>query len=129
MRSSTAVVGLLLPLLLAASAGIAAAAVRVCTTAQLGDMAHGASELEARRAALTSWRAKAARSGRAFTSWRLAVKKSSRCAKLKDGRHACVVFAVPCRVSQVAPRKHRPEGLKPQPPAGRLPGKSGVRDI
>lgn len=129
MRSSTAVIGLLLPLLLAATTGMAAAAVRVCTAAQLGDVAHGASELEARRAALASWRKKAARAGIAYTSWRLAIKKSSRCAKLKDGRHACVVFAAPCRVSQVAPRKRSPEGLKPRPPAGRLPGKSGVRDI
>lgn len=115
--------------LMATSTAPVEAAVRVCTTAQLGDIAHAANELEARRAALASWRAKAARSGRAFTSWRLAAKKSSRCARLKNGRHACVAFAIPCRVSQVPSRKRRPEGLKPQPPPGRLPGTGGARDI
>lgn len=127
MRLGTAAVGVVV--LLAATAGPVAAAVRVCTTAQLSDIAHASSELEARRAALASWRAKAARSGRAFTNWRLAAKKSSRCARLKDGRYACVAFAVPCRLQQVVPRKRSPEGMKPQLPPGRLPGKGGVRDI
>lgn len=116
-------------LLLPASATTAAAAIRFCSTAQLGEVAQAPTELEARRQALASWRNKAARAGRAFTNWRLAIKKSSRCARLKDGRYTCVAFAVPCRLMQVPPRKSRPKGLMPAPAPGKLPGTSGTREI
>lgn len=119
------------------------AAVRVCDRMMVGNLATAATETEARRGAISSWRRKvAALRGVAFTSWRLAMGKKGRCGRLKDGRTACVVVAVPCRISQVPPRP----GLKPdlgplqprpsppavpprQPPQQKPRPSEGVRDI
>lgn len=90
------------------------AAVRTCAPPVLGDLTNARSELEARRGAIASWRRKSLRSGRAYTSWRLAVDKRAKCAPLKDGRFACVAFARPCRI-QLGPNDRRGLPSRPRP--------------
>lgn len=109
----------------------AAAAVRICGQPILGRMAQGPTELSARRGAITSWRSKAARLGRAYTSWRLAMHKRYKCGRLSNGNFICVAFAAPCRIVQRPPFAHPPRKGKPQPaprPGLRKP-EAGERQI
>ncbi|MCB1527264.1 MAG: hypothetical protein KDJ45_06140 [Hyphomicrobiaceae bacterium] len=101
----------------------AIAAVRVCGKPVLGELSNANSRTAARRAAISSWKRNAARLGKSFTSWRLAADKRYRCARLKDGRHACVAFAKPCRYLQrIPPRSHR-RGFRQEIPPKPLPPK------
>lgn len=99
--------------LLASLPQAAVAAARLCGSPVLSTVSEAADAKAARRAAFDDWRRKAARQGKAYTSWRLAMERRARCAPLKDGRHTCVVYAVPCRIVQRVP-----DGVKPRP---RLP--------
>lgn len=100
------------------SAG-AQAAVRVCGAPILGQMTRATTERAARRGAITSWRKKASRLGRPFTSWRLAMRKRYQCARLNDGQFVCVAFAVPCRIVQRPPSgRRRPPTVRPPPIPG-----------
>jgi hypothetical protein len=105
----------------------AEAAVRLRGKPILGRMSHAPTELAALRGAITSWRTKAARLGRPFTSWRLATRKRYECGQLTNGNFVCVVFAVPCRMVQRQPSARRPPSrskiaplplprIKPRPP-------------
>jgi hypothetical protein len=105
----------------------AVAAVRVCGKPILGRMLNAPRELAARRGAITSWRTKAARLGRPFTSWRLASRKRYECGQMTNGNFVCLVFAVPCRIVRPPPsarrRPSRPKiaplplpRIKPRPP-------------
>lgn len=87
-----------------------AAAVRVCGKPVLGAISQASTERAARRAAITSWRQKAALRGRSYTSWRLAMRKRYKCARLKTGDFVCVAFALPCRILQRPPK---PRGKPP----------------
>jgi hypothetical protein len=93
----------------------------------LGRMPNAPRELAARRGAITSWRTKAARLGRPFTSWRLASRKRYECGQMTNGNFVCLVFAVPCRIVRRPPsarrRPSRPKiaplplpRIKPRPP-------------
>lgn len=110
-------------ILLATGVAQANAAVRSCAPPVLGDLTNARSELEARRGAIASWRRKALRSGRAYTSWRLAVDKRAKCAPLKDGRFACVAFARPCRI-QLGPNDRRGLPSRPRPMPMPVPPKN-----
>lgn len=94
---------------IAAQAGPASAAVRLCGRPVLGSISQAATAEEARRVAITSWSVKAARLGREFTSWRLAIRKRYSCGRLKDGRHSCIAFASPCRIVQKPPVPGQPQ--------------------
>lgn len=109
----------------------AAAAVRICGQPILGRMAQAPTELAARRGAITSWRSKAARLGRAYTSWRLALHKRYKCGRLSNGNFICVAFAAPCRIVQRPPFAHPRRKGKPLPaprPGLRRP-EAGERQI
>ena len=99
------------------------AAARLCGTPVLSAVSEAAVLRDARRAALDDWRRKAERQGKAYTSWRLAKERRSRCARLKDGRHACVVLAVPCRIVQRVPPGLTPRRRLPSPKLKPLPGR------
>lgn len=94
----------------------AMAAARVCGKPVLGELSHASSRMAARRAAIASWRRGAVRLGKPFTNWRLAADKRYRCARLKDGRYACVAFAKPCRYLHRVPRKENRRGWGQQTP-------------
>ena len=81
----------------------AAAAVRVCQqTVSSGEVIAG-TEIDARRAALSAWKSNVGKAyGGAFTAWRLAQPKASKCLKVKGG-FSCVALAQPCAIKQVAP--------------------------
>lgn len=77
----------------------AAAAVLICDGLVEGDGREHAQELEAKKAALESWHAKA---GPDFT-WRLATNKAITCLKTPTGRFLCKAAGHPCALRQVPP--------------------------
>ena len=93
----------------------AAAASRPCLPSILVIASDAKSEIEARRKVLLAWSAEARKNGEAFTSWRLAWRKSVDCGRLPTGEFQCRAAAQPCGISQVPGTL--PPGSKPQPRA------------
>ncbi|WP_439541072.1 hypothetical protein [Hyphomicrobium sp.] len=81
------------------------AAVRLCEQPVSSGIAPGATEKEARKAALSAWRAKALQHGEAYASWRLAAGKLLKCLPAKGGGYECVARANPCTIEQAPDRR------------------------
>ena len=94
------------------SAAPARAAVSVCADVLTGKLAVARTELEAKRAALASWREGARLVGEGYTRWEIAWKRRIDCRKLSDGRFQCQAIAQPCTIAQVPPA---PEQFQPLP--------------
>ena len=91
----------------------AAAASRPCLPSILVIASDAKSEIEARRKVLLAWSAEARKNGEAFTSWRLAWRKSVDCGRRPTGEFQCQAAAQPCGIAQVPGTL--PPGSKPQP--------------
>lgn len=101
-------------LVVGAAGPAASAAVRQCAPGVTSDIARADNELEGKRKALTSWTAKAARLGPAYTSWRIADKKVLGCKRGKtpsDGVQ-CVAYASPCTILQAPNAPNAPNAPK-----------------
>jgi hypothetical protein len=81
------------------------AAVRLCEQPASSGIAPGATEKEARKAALSAWRAQALQHGEAYASWRLAAGKLLKCLPTKSGGYECVARASPCTIEQAPDRR------------------------
>ena len=91
------------------------AASRPCLPSILVIATDAKSEIEARRKVLLAWSAEAGKHGEAFSSWRLAWRKSVDCGRLPTGEFQCRAAAQPCGISQVPGTL--PPGSNPQPRA------------
>lgn len=109
-RSLTIATGLLFA---AAFGSEARAAVRVCKPVVVSEIMTRASERDAKKAALDGWKAGALQHGPGYDSWRIAINKRLRCARVGTS-YQCLAAASPCLIEQVAP---------PLPPS-RAPRKS-----
>ena len=87
------------------------AATRPCLPAIQVFATDPTSETEARRKVLLAWSTEARKHGEAFTSWRLAWKKSIECGRMPAGGFQCRAVAQPCGISQVPGAL--PPGSKP----------------
>ena len=87
---------------LAAASPRAIAAVRLCKAGITTDEFKGASELEARKAAVDRWKARALEHGPGYDSFRIAAGKDVKC-RVMAGAHYCAASGSPCLISQVAP--------------------------
>ena len=96
-------------------AGIAdaRAAVRVCKPVVVSQIATAATEKEARKAALDGWKAGALQNGAGYDSWRIAVNKRLRCARVGQS-YQCLAAASPCLIEQVAPPPPAPPARGPK---------------
>lgn len=94
----------------------ASAAVLLCEKPVLGDLVEAATELDARKAAISSWTKKIAHLGEPYSSWRLARAKRYECAPLASGKWTCAAFAAPCTIRQKPPELHQPPGKPPKKP-------------
>lgn len=83
----------------------AAAAVRLCKAPVSSGLVTGASEREARKAALDAWRAKALVDGEPYASWRIAADKLLACEPRKSGGYECLARATPCTIEQAPGRR------------------------
>ncbi len=93
----------------------AEAAVRECKPLVVGDVASARSEREAKRSALSSWKAKAKAAGVAHPAWRIAINKTLKCEPVGRG-HDCIALGQPCTIRQVPAPRHgiRPDGTQPR---------------
>lgn len=107
MRTGPTFVGSLVLVAVPFAASPSAAAVLLCTAAIEGRGREAATELEARKAALADWHAKA---GAKFT-WRLARNKAIACLPAASGGVVCKAAGHPCTLH------HKP----PDAPMKRLP--------
>lgn len=90
----------------------ATAAVRLCHPLVISDVSRAVKELDAKRDAMTSWKAKAVAGGLLHPSWRIANNKRFRCARV-SGQFECVAVGQPCTIRQKAPKRPvRPTGPK-----------------
>lgn len=106
MRSTVRTISCTTGLIAAVLAGSALplpAAVRVCAAESLRVTATGATELEAKKAAIDAWIGKSVRPDIAHPSWHTALDKLSTCKPLGDGRFECAASAKACTIRQVAP--------------------------
>lgn len=99
------------PVILAILSGNASAAVRKCGAIVSSEIWVAPTELEAKKKALGEWRAKAAKLGPSFDSWRLAAEKSLKCFKKTTG-YECVAFGAPCIIDQTPNTPPRLPGQK-----------------
>lgn len=90
----------------------AEAATRVCKPLVVGDIKRAPSEMDAKRAALADWVAKANAAGALHPAWRIAFNKRLRCGRV-GSQFECVALGQPCTIVQKAPRK----GPDPRGPA------------
>jgi hypothetical protein len=81
------------------------AAVRLCKPIVSGGFVAGATEMEARKAALDGWKAKALDHGEEYASWRLAADKFLECLPRKGGGYECIARAAPCTIEQAPSRR------------------------
>lgn len=88
------------------------AAVRKCGAAITSDVAHAATELEAKKKALGQWRRAALKRGEGLDSWRLAVNKTLKCLPAAAG-FDCVAHGSPCVIDQApgSPVKAKGTGI------------------
>jgi hypothetical protein len=90
-------------LAVAADAGPATAAVRLCKASISGDERKAPTLAGARAEALKSWQKFAELNGEKFGVWRLATGRLVSCRKLADDNHYCIAKGSPCIVSQTVP--------------------------
>jgi len=80
----------------------------VCSDVLSGKLAEAATELEAKRAALQSWRDGARLVGEGYTRWEIAWKRRIDCKRVADGGFQCQAIAQPCTIQQVPPQRFEP---------------------
>ena len=82
------------------------AAVRLCEAPVSSGPVKGATEKEARAAALAAWKAKTlAQHGERYAGWRIAVSKILKCLPDKQGGVDCLARATPCTIEQAPARR------------------------
>ena len=89
------------------------AAMRLCKGVVTSSAFTKADELSARRHALADWMQRSVELGITYPAWRIATRRSMRCAQRKDVV-TCVARAAPCTISQ----KPRVPGPKPSQAVG-----------
>lgn len=87
--------------------GAAQAAVRVCQPAIAVGPFEAASENEAKRRALEAWTREAAKHGRDFSGWNVAVNKELKCLPGETGTFRCAARGEPCRIQQQPNKRPR----------------------
>lgn len=75
------------------------AAVRTCAQRVQSDVATAATELEAKKLALTQWRERAAKFGVGYDGWHVAAEKALKCFP-KGTQFECMAVATPCVIQQ-----------------------------
>lgn len=89
----------------AVSCAPAEAAVRICKAPVSSGPVVGATEQEARKKALDSWKAKALQHGEPYVSWRLATGKLFTCLPRTEGGFECLARGAPCTIEQAPARR------------------------
>lgn len=84
--------------------GEAAAAVRLCKPVASSGLMTAPTEIEAKKAALDAWKAKALAHGETYASWRLAADRLLQCLPHKDG-YECLAKGAPCTIEQAPDRR------------------------
>jgi hypothetical protein len=84
----------------------AQAAVRLCQPSVTSGLIVRPTEQEARKEAMTAWRAKAMEYGEPYSSWRIATDKLFECLPHKDGGFECVAKGSPCTIEHAPDRRH-----------------------
>lgn len=84
----------------------AAAAVRLCKEPVSSGLVVRPTEFEARKEAMTAWKAKAMEFGEPYSSWGVAVDKLFQCLPHKDGGFECVASGSPCTIEHAPDRRH-----------------------
>jgi putative component of membrane protein insertase Oxa1/YidC/SpoIIIJ protein YidD len=85
--------------------GEVAAAVRLCKPVASSGLVTAPTEIEAKKAALDAWKAKALAHGEPYASWRLAVDKLLECLPHKNGGYECLAKGAPCTIEQAPDRR------------------------
>lgn len=83
----------------------AEAAVRLCEAPVSSGPVIGATEQEARKKALDSWKLKALQHGEPYASWRLAASKLFTCLPREQGGFECLARGAPCTIEQAPDRR------------------------
>ncbi len=78
---------------------------RLCQPAVTSGIVVRPTEEEARREAMTAWKAKALEFGEPYSSWRLASERLLHCLPRKDGHFECVANGMPCTIEQAPDRR------------------------
>lgn len=99
-------IGLIAGLSAFVSGEAAHAAVRLCQPSVTSGIIVRPTEKEARKEAMTAWKAKAMEFGEPYASWRLASEKLLHCLPRKDGSFECVANGMPCTIEQAPDRRH-----------------------
>ena len=84
----------------------AAAAVRLCKEPVSSGLVVRPTELEARKEAMTAWKAKATEFGEPYAGWGVALDRLFQCLPHKDGGFECVATGRPCTIEQAPDRRH-----------------------
>jgi len=93
-----------------------AAAVRRCHGMISSRIAHAATEVDARKAAMAEWLAKAAALGPGFDRWQLAADRALQCYPAKaGGGFDCIAIGAPCVIQQNPKQQPAGEDRKGQP--------------
>ena len=87
-------------------AGPVQAAVRLCKDVISTGRFVADKELDARKAALDAWKAKAMEHGEPYASWQLADEKFLECLPRKEGGFECMARGAPCTIEQAPDRRH-----------------------
>jgi hypothetical protein len=83
----------------------AEAAVRLCKQPVSSGFIVRPTEFEARKEAMTAWKAKAMEFGEPYSSWGVAVDKIFQCLPHKDG-FECIASGSPCTIEHAPDRRH-----------------------
>jgi len=97
---------------LLAPASVARAAVRICQPVVLVGPFEAPTEAEARRKVIEAWTREAAKYGKEFAGWGVAVNKELKCLPGEGGSSRCAARGEPCRIQQ-NPNRPVPRGRKP----------------
>jgi hypothetical protein len=91
------------------------AAVAECEAELAGKRALATTEIEAKKAALEDWLAKAKAIGPGYTRWQPAYNRRIDCRKEPSGQFQCQAIARPCMIKQVPGQDLVPLPRGPQP--------------
>jgi hypothetical protein len=84
----------------------AAAAVRLCKEPVSSGLIVRPTELEARKEAMTAWKAKAMEFGELYAGWGVALDRLFECLPHKDGGFECMATGRPCTIEHAPDRRH-----------------------
>jgi putative component of membrane protein insertase Oxa1/YidC/SpoIIIJ protein YidD len=105
LRACWALRSTVLVLPLAGFEGTALGAVRLCEPVVSSGLVSAPTELEAKKAALDAWKAKALQHGEPYASWRLAGDRLLECLPHKNGGFECLAKGAPCTIEQAPDRR------------------------